>query len=65
LIESEKPSATCRWPAATVNIVASVVFALLAPYVGIGRTLLYLDLAARKVTEAVPATPIIAPAPAA
>ncbi len=51
-------------PTTTVNILGSVVFALLTPYVGIGRTLLYLDLATGKVTEAVPATPTIAPAPA-
>ncbi|MBV9007023.1 MAG: hypothetical protein JO181_20310, partial [Solirubrobacterales bacterium] len=51
-------------PTTTVNILGSVVFALLTPYVGIGRTLLYFDLAARKVTEAIPATATIAPAPA-
>ena len=51
-------------PTTTVNILGSVVFALLTLYVGIGRTLLYLDLGARRVTEAVPATPTIAPAPA-
>jgi hypothetical protein len=52
-------------PTTTVNILGSVIFALLTPYVGIGHTLLYFDLAARKVTKAVPATTIIAPAPAA
>ena len=31
-----------------VNIISSVVFALLVPYVALGRTLLYLDLCARK-----------------
>jgi hypothetical protein len=30
-----------------VNVVGSLVFALLVPYVAIGRTLLYLDLSAR------------------
>jgi hypothetical protein len=51
-------------PTTTVNILGAIVFALLTPYVGIGRTLLYFDLTARKVTEAVPATPTVAPAPA-
>ncbi|MBV9338450.1 MAG: hypothetical protein JO262_19660 [Solirubrobacterales bacterium] len=51
-------------PTTTTNILGSVVFALLTPYVGIGRTLLYLDLEARKVTEAVPTRPTVAPAPA-
>ena len=51
-------------PTTTVNVLGAVLFAVLVPYVGIGRTLLYLDLAARKVTEAVPATPTIVPAPA-
>jgi hypothetical protein len=52
-------------PTTTVNILGSIVFALLTPYVEIGRTLLYFDLAARRAMEAVPATPTIAPAPAA
>jgi hypothetical protein len=35
-------------PLIWANVVGSVVFALLVPYVAIGRTLLYWDLAARK-----------------
>ena len=31
-----------------VNLIGSVVFALLIPYVAIGRTLLYFDLGARE-----------------
>jgi hypothetical protein len=31
-----------------INIIGSLVFALLAPYVAIGRTLLYFDLQARE-----------------
>jgi hypothetical protein len=38
-------------PITTVNLIGSVVFALTIPYVGIGRTLLYLDLGARKETQ--------------
>jgi hypothetical protein len=34
-----------------VNLIGSVVFALLIPYVAIGRTLLYFDLAAREAEE--------------
>jgi hypothetical protein len=34
-----------------VNLVGSVVFALLIPYVAIGRTLLYFDLGAREAEE--------------
>ena len=49
-------------PASTVNIFGSVIFALLLPYVGVGRTLLYLDLLARKAGEPVPATVAVAPA---
>ncbi len=51
-------------PVTTVNLVGSAIFFLMIPYVGVGRTLLYLDLAARKETEAVAARPVIAPAPA-
>ena len=43
-------------PISSVNLFGSVIFALLLPYVGVGRTLLYLDLAARRVNEPVPAT---------
>jgi hypothetical protein len=35
-----------------INIIGSLVFALLAPYVAIGRTLLYFDLQAREEEEA-------------
>jgi hypothetical protein len=35
-----------------INIIGSLVFALLAPYVAIGRTLLYFDLQAREEQEA-------------
>jgi hypothetical protein len=35
-----------------INIIGSLVFALLAPYVAIGRTLLYFDLQAREQQEA-------------
>jgi hypothetical protein len=35
-----------------INIIGSLVFALLAPYVAIGRTLLYFDLSAREAQEA-------------
>jgi hypothetical protein len=38
-----------------INVIGSVVFALLVPYVALGRTLLYFDLGAR--TEAEPAKP--------
>ncbi len=51
-------------PTGTVNILGSVIFALLTPYVDIGRTLLYFDLAARKSVEAVPAAARVAAAPA-
>ena len=34
-----------------VNVIGGLVFALLVPYVAIGRTLLYLDLIARRETE--------------
>jgi hypothetical protein len=51
-------------PISTVNLVGSVVFVLLIPYVGIGRTLLYLDLAARKETVPVRRGVVLPPAPA-
>jgi hypothetical protein len=35
-------------PLVWINVVGSLVFALLVPYVAIGRTLLYFDLAARQ-----------------
>lgn len=38
-----------------INVIGSVVFALLVPYVALGRTLLYFDLGARAETE--PARP--------
>jgi hypothetical protein len=38
-------------PLVWINIVGSLVFALLLPYVAIGRTLLYFDLAAREQAE--------------
>jgi hypothetical protein len=37
-------------PVTTVNLVGSAIFVLVIPYVGVGRTLLYLDLAARQQT---------------
>jgi hypothetical protein len=43
-------------PLSTVNIIGSVVAAVLLPYIQVGRTLLYLDLAARRVTRTAPAT---------
>ncbi len=39
-------------PTETVDFFGSVSFVLLLPYVAVGRTLLYLDLAARKAREA-------------
>jgi hypothetical protein len=39
-------------PLVWINVVGSLVFALLVPYVAIGRTLLYFDLAAREEAEA-------------
>jgi hypothetical protein len=38
-------------PLVWINVLGSVVFALLLPYVAIGRTLLYFDLAARQAEE--------------
>jgi hypothetical protein len=37
--------------AVLVNLIGSVVFALVLPYVALGRTLLYLDLCAREEAE--------------
>jgi hypothetical protein len=37
-----------NWSPVLVNLVGSIVFALLIPYVAIGRTLLYFDLTARE-----------------
>lgn len=47
-----------------VNLIGSLIFALLFPYVGVGRTLLYLDLLARETADTVPATVAIASAEA-
>jgi hypothetical protein len=49
-------------PVETVNLIGAIVFAFLLPYVGVGRTLLYLDLLARKASEPVPVTAAVAPA---
>ena len=49
-------------PVSTVNLIGAIVFALLLPYVGVGRTLLYLDLIAREFRDTVPATVAVAPA---
>jgi hypothetical protein len=38
-----------------INVIGSLIFALLVPYVALGYTLLYLDLQARTETE--PAKP--------
>jgi hypothetical protein len=51
-------------PVTTVNLFGSAIFVLVIPYVGVGRTLLYLDLAARKDTGTVAAKTVIRPAPA-
>jgi hypothetical protein len=40
-----------NWSPVLVNLVGSIVFALLIPYVAIGRTLLYFDLIAREAEE--------------
>lgn len=47
-----------------MDLFGSVVSALLVPYIGAGRTLLYLDLAARRAHEPVPTAAGLAPAPA-
>ncbi len=49
-------------PIETVNLIGSVVFALLVPYVEIGRTLLYFDVRAREAQAPVPVSTAIAPA---
>jgi hypothetical protein len=51
-------------PITTVNLIGSVVFALTIPYVGIGRTLLYLDLGARNETQAATRGAVLGVAPA-
>jgi hypothetical protein len=51
-------------PITNVNLLGSLVFALIVPYVAAGRALLYLDLAARKATESARVVPTPAPAPA-
>ncbi len=43
--------------AVLVNLIGSVVFALLIPYIAIGRTLLYLDLGAREAEAEAPGAP--------
>ena len=40
-----------NFSALQVNLIGSVIFALLVPYVALGRTLLYLDLRAREEAE--------------
>ena len=50
-------------PVSTVNLIGSAIFVLVIPYVGIGRTLLYLDLVARHETETATAMAAITPAP--
>ena len=52
-------------PVRSVDLFGSVISALLVPYVAIGRTLLYFDLGARHAAHLAPATPGLAPAPAA
>ena len=37
--------------AVLVNLIGSIVYALVIPYVALGRTLLYLDLGAREEAE--------------
>jgi hypothetical protein len=49
-------------PVGTVNLFGSAIFVLLIPYVAVGRTLLYLGLAARNETRAVAAQTVITPA---
>jgi hypothetical protein len=41
-----------NFSAILVNVIGSVVFALLIPYIAIGRTLLYFDLEAREAEPA-------------
>lgn len=49
-------------PVYWVNIIGSIVFAFLIPYVAIGRTYLYLDLKTRRSQAPLPAGIAIAPA---
>jgi hypothetical protein len=51
-------------PIRSVDLFGSVVSTLLVPYVGIGRTLLYLDLGARRAAQPVPASTGLSPQPA-
>jgi hypothetical protein len=51
-------------PVTSVDLFGSVVSALLIPYVCVGRTLLYLDLAARRAGEPASVPASLAPAPA-
>jgi hypothetical protein len=51
-------------PVTTVNVVGAVVFAFVMPYVGVGRTLLYLDVCARRAAPAPAPSAVAAPAPA-
>jgi hypothetical protein len=44
-------------PVGTVNLIGSIIFALLIPYVTIGRTLLYLDLKTRRAAQPRETTP--------
>jgi hypothetical protein len=44
------------------NIIGSVIFAILQPYVAIARTLLYLDIISRGEQPALAAVPVPAPA---
>lgn len=50
-------------PLSEMNLLGAVIFALLIPYLHVGRTLLYLDLRARQAGGTVPAAVAIAPAP--
>jgi hypothetical protein len=49
-------------PITDVDLLGTVIFALLIPYVDVGRTLLYLDLTARPAHDTVPAAAAVAPA---
>ncbi len=51
-------------PVRTVDLFGSLVSAVLIPYVGVGRTLLYLDLAARRAGQPASVPAGLAPAPA-
>lgn len=52
-------------PAVDVNLVGSVIFALLMPFIEMARTLLYFDLGVRDEEAPAPAMAGVAPAPAA